>query len=117
VPNQIFPLGHPKSKGPESHVVSAREAASMVRSYHAELQAIGMDVDCFHSISYLWPALDKLKAIEGSEGIRISRAIHNGRHTLAIFAVDASGGIVGSVALENGEPCPPFCKPSPSQPE
>lgn len=117
MPNQIFPLGHAKSRGPESHIVKAREAAAMVRAHHNELAGIGMAVDGFHSIKFHGEALEQLKQVEGYAGIQISKAINAGRATVVVFAVDAGGGVIGSIALENGEPCPPFCKPSPSQPE
>jgi hypothetical protein len=63
----------------------------------------------FRHISFHNLAVQAVMNQEGAEAIRWSIGTHDGRLTLVGFAVDATGNVVGPMALQNGHPCPPFC--------
>lgn len=102
--NRVFPLEHPDSAGPESHIIPAKEGLGM-------LTGVKPDLDWNH-LTFHGAAHDALMAQEGAAGYRIYPAFNGHHNTLVIFAVDASGQLIAgdtSIAIENGERCPPVC--------
>lgn len=105
--NQILPIGHPDSKGHESHFITAREGAEMVRAYEEHPDPHSLPK--FRHVTFHGEAVKALLAQDGAVAVRSSLAVHNGHLTLVQFAVDAEGFITGNLAIQNGQGCPPFC--------
>lgn len=103
--NRVFPVDHPEANGPDSHIIKASEGLAM----KAVQDLNGPD---WKSVAFRAEAIFDLLKQPGAVGIRL-HAAHNGHHsTLVGFAVDANGKDIvtdTSIAIENGEQCPPFC--------
>lgn len=102
---RFFPIGHPEAQEPSAHIIQASEGLAMA----AVEDPNGPE---WKSILFRGEALFDLMKQPGARGISIVPA-HNGHHgTVVIFAVDENGDKIvspGSIAIENGNRCPPFC--------
>lgn len=100
--NRVLPIGHPEANGPESHIIHPEAGLQMI------LAAEGAGP--FHSVTFLNEALKALIATPQAVATRFSFARNEHGYTLVALPVDASKNtILNSIALENGEQCPPFC--------
>lgn len=90
------------------HRISRKEAASLVRNFHARAEAGAHRASAFNR-----SAFEQLLAQPGAAGIRIYRAQHeDGSPTMVMVAVDANGMDLDSpeaTYIQNSHDCPPFC--------
>lgn len=108
MPNKVFPIGHPDSNGPDSHMLPTRTGADLVRRYHDHMSK--HDLELFRSVSFHAEAIKRLLAQDGAAGVRFSLGINDeGSVTLVGFAVDKNGNVVGPEVIDNAHPCPPWC--------
>lgn len=101
---RIFPLSHPEAVSGSAHLIFAREGAAMCRSFEAQGHSTH-----WNSISFHADAIKHLLEQPGVEGITFRHGMNKDEQTLVGFAVDAEGQVIGSVAIENGQRCPPVC--------
>lgn len=104
--NKILPIGEANS--PDAHFLHVREAAEMVRAYQAHPDKASLPM--FNHTTFHGEAIRALHAHPEFAAERSALGLHNGRVVLIKFAVNKQGSIIGDLALQNGESCPPLCR-------
>lgn len=105
---RVFPFDHPEAATPYAHLITAREGAAMCRAYK-ESPISSQDPIRWNSITFHAKSIQILLEQDGVEGIMWQLALNEGATTLVGFGVNRLGHVVGDLAIEAGQPCPPFC--------